>query len=434
MRAKAFPSIVSALLLGATSLAWSQCGPSGCYVHPAPANRSPSLPDAVRRATASTVRIIHQEASEASLGSGTLIATDDDASWILTCGHLFTEPGKTRIQIGGQASEGRVIAIDRRHDLALVRTSRLRGRPITVSAASQRGGELVACGFGGTGVLRAIRGVITGYATAQGASSPSLRIRGAVRSGDSGGPVFDLSGRLVAVIWGQRAGETYAMGGGPLRRILAKLPSRERTLKPVERRPAETPRDRDDAWKRQIERQIDRLGNRPAASIPEDLAPEDLARRDDLRDLSARWDRRFERLRGEVREGVADVPPTTTPSIATNVFAGLRRWGLSEALLAAGVGATPVAALMLGMRWWRTRRQRGASSQRRSDSQPVAIDTPPPPQQVVPETHYVSYERDEFARAHQWASEQLVRKFPGSVEMLTSLDSLIKQQLNGGES
>jgi len=64
----------------------------------------------------------------------------------------------------------------------------------------------------------------------------------------------------------------------------------------------------------------------------------------------------------------------------------------------------------------------------------VAVDTPPPPQRVVPETHYVSYEKDDYALAHQWASEQLARKFPGSVELLTSLDSLIRQKLNGASA
>ncbi|MEM6331314.1 MAG: hypothetical protein AAF790_13850 [Planctomycetota bacterium] len=40
------------------------------------------------------------------------------------------------------------------------------------------------------------------------------------------------------------------------------------------------------------------------------------------------------------------------------------------------------------------------------------------------------YETDAYAHAHQWASEQVARKFPGSVEVLTTLDSLIKQQMN----
>jgi hypothetical protein len=38
-------------------------------------------------------------------------------------------------------------------------------------------------------------------------------------------------------------------------------------------------------------------------------------------------------------------------------------------------------------------------------------------------------QRDDFARAHQWASEHVARKYPGATEMLSTLDSLIKQQL-----
>lgn len=63
---------------------------------------------------------------------------------------------------------------------------------------------------------------------------------------------------------------------------------------------------------------------------------------------------------------------------------------------------------------------------------PVAIDTPPHNTTVV-EQHYVPYQRDDFAKAHAWACEQLVRKSPELVESLTSLDSLIRQQLNASK-
>lgn len=64
---------------------------------------------------------------------------------------------------------------------------------------------------------------------------------------------------------------------------------------------------------------------------------------------------------------------------------------------------------------------------------PIAVDSPPPPQRVMPQTHYVPYESDRFAAAHQWACEQVVRKFPGSVEVIATLDSLIKQQMNASD-
>lgn len=65
------------------------------------------------------------------------------------------------------------------------------------------------------------------------------------------------------------------------------------------------------------------------------------------------------------------------------------------------------------------------------DSQPVAVDSPPPPQRSVPETHYVPIEKDSFAKAHQWASEHVARKYPGATEVLQAQDSLIKQFLAG---
>jgi hypothetical protein len=60
---------------------------------------------------------------------------------------------------------------------------------------------------------------------------------------------------------------------------------------------------------------------------------------------------------------------------------------------------------------------------------PIPVDTPPPPQRTIPETHYVSVEKDSFAKAHQWACEQVARKYPGATEILQAQDSLIKQYL-----
>jgi hypothetical protein len=61
--------------------------------------------------------------------------------------------------------------------------------------------------------------------------------------------------------------------------------------------------------------------------------------------------------------------------------------------------------------------------------QPIVVDSPIPPQRTVPETHYVPIEKDSFAKAHQWASEHVARKYPGAAEILQALESLIKQYL-----
>ncbi len=60
---------------------------------------------------------------------------------------------------------------------------------------------------------------------------------------------------------------------------------------------------------------------------------------------------------------------------------------------------------------------------------PIVVDSPIPPQRSVPETHYVPIEKDTFAKAHQWASEHVARKYPGAAEILQALESLIKQYL-----
>jgi hypothetical protein len=38
-------------------------------------------------------------------------------------------------------------------------------------------------------------------------------------------------------------------------------------------------------------------------------------------------------------------------------------------------------------------------------------------------------EQDSFAKAHQWASEHVARKYPGATEVLQTQESLIKQFL-----
>lgn len=404
-------ALLSGVLLAlVAATAAGQCGPNGCYVARPPASVSGP------RTHESIARIVHHEASGDAIGSGTLVASDEKAGYVLTCAHLFESAGRTEVQLAGQSFAARVVAMDRQHDLVLLETQGGVGRPVEVTELSTSG-VFTACGFGSTGELRCIRGPVTGLATATGATEPSIRIRGAVRSGDSGGPVFDAAGRLVAVVWGQRGGETYAMGGAPLRAILKRMRRPLERLEPVERTPPAESKPEADPWRDEVEKRLAQLADQPRPE-PASL-PDDLARRGDLQSLASRWDQRFDQLRSEV-----------TVNVAAPIGEQVRRWLGAESLFAAvAVGGPLGLALWAGVAWLR-RRSSGSQTVRQRERK-VAVDTPPPPQQIVPETHYVSYEKDDFARAHQWASEQLARKFPGSVELLTSLDSLIRQQLNG---
>jgi len=116
------------------------------------------------------------------------------------------------------------LAVDHGNDLAVLEIARPQRPPLRI-ARTELSGPLSAGGFGGDGRYRAITGPVVGYSTALGARSPSLRIRGQVRGGDSGGPVLNRSGELVGVVWGVRSGTSYAMFGQPLKQLLARIQS-----------------------------------------------------------------------------------------------------------------------------------------------------------------------------------------------------------------
>jgi hypothetical protein len=60
---------------------------------------------------------------------------------------------------------------------------------------------------------------------------------------------------------------------------------------------------------------------------------------------------------------------------------------------------------------------------------PIAVDTRSVPPRIVTETHTVEVPDNHFAHAHQWASEQIMRKWPGATEVVAAQESLIKQHL-----
>jgi hypothetical protein len=303
-----------------------------------------------------------------NLGSGTLIARDAAHGYVLTCAHLFREGvGQLMVRFSnGRGYPAQLLARDAVHDVALLRINRPEIEPAVFDPQSAQG-MLTACGFGGNGRLHAVRGPIVGAATSAGARYPSLCLRGSVVPGDSGGPVFNAAGKVVGVVWGVRDGVTFAMHGTPVRDLLQRIVARREEAKP-----------RDES---------------PPRMVPVDPQPK--------------------------RQESHIAKPQAAP---IGDFAALTM----TKLLVVSLGvSSPVSAAIIAAGFLLRRRVR-----HRSETKTIAVDSPPLPQQIVPETHYVPYERDAFAKAHQWAAEQVARKFPGAVEILTALDSLIKQQLN----
>jgi hypothetical protein len=202
------------------------CG--GVFSDAAVANPSP-VPSLQGRGAVASCRITnHLPNGVIDVGSGTLIdvSADRQRGLVLTCAHLFTEgTGTVVVEFPGQPTHGaNLLAIDRNADLAALAIARPPVAPSSVALNIDSATQLTACGFGANGQFRAVAGPIVGAAQSQG--QVSLQLRGAVRSGDSGGGVFDSAGRLAAVVWGESGGVTYASTGAPLRSFLERVVGR----------------------------------------------------------------------------------------------------------------------------------------------------------------------------------------------------------------
>jgi S1-C subfamily serine protease len=402
--------------------------------------------------------------ADGTMGSGTLVGSTDTIGLVLTCSHLFNS-SKSNIVVSfpsGRRFSADLIDLDRANDLAALAIRRPDVQPLVVSE-NEPTGVLTACGFGPNGVFRSVSGAVAGHPTAAGATYPSTTIVGAVRPGDSGGGVLNTQGQVTGVVWGQRDGQTYATCGQPVREFLTCV---RRKLfgspvvasKPITRQPPALPGIRSpefdwQTWTGELDTRIRALDSKKqdkgdylqpgdlnrflkiddAAKITNQLAPRSEVE-SKLKSIAAKFES-VHNVVDTVREHVDQIAGDRT-SILEGVSLGkyaVGALGLSGPLAAAVI----IAGGLFGRRI-KTRLSRLESvigipksiSQRSTpEFQPIAVDSPPPPQRTVPETHYVPVEKDSFAKAHQWASEHVARKYPGATEVLQAQDSLIKQFL-----
>jgi hypothetical protein len=428
---------------------------------------------------------------DGTVGSGTLISKNDATGLVLTCSHLFdgaesnTSAGNIIVAFpNGSRFGARLIDRDPANDLAALLIQPPEAEPLTVDD-SEPTGVLTACGYGGNGQFRPASGAVAGAVQAVGATFPSLKIGGAVRPGDSGGGVLNRAGQLVGVVWGCRDGETYLTCGRPLRNFLDRvLPGRQRAgsrspSRSDDRTPDQTgPEDGParqptidwQAWRDDIDSRLAALDakkqdrgdylqagdlNAYAKKSESQRAVEQVEQSSTNRIESLRT-AIHDRIENRIEERIATANPGLTSGLSLGKML-VGALGLSGPVALAVI----IAGGLIGRRVKRhTTRVRSKTPGRaggciidpssNSNSttspsapgsaggsnssthfRPIAVDSPPPPQQTVPESHYVPVERDDFARAHQWAREQVARKYPGATEVLSTLESLIKQQLAG---
>ena len=375
---------------------------------------------------------------DGTVGSGTLISANDSTGMVLTCSHLF-DTSTTDIIVefpSGRRFGARLIDRDPANDLAAVLIRRPDVEPVTVDDGEPEG-TLTACGYGGDGQFRPVRGTVSGAVQAVDATFPSLKIRGAVRPGDSGGAVLDRAGRLVGVVWGCRDGETYLTCGRPLQEFLNRILGERASARgqsPNQETNNDSPTIDAQAWRDEIDSRLAALDAKKQ-DRGDYLQVGDLnnyAPRDEVTKIVDANSEHIEALRTAVFDRIEQRISTLSPGLMQGMSVGkilAGALGLSGPLAAAVV----IAGGLAGRRLKQGGSQSSNPQPSTLDSQPrpIAVDTPPPPQKTVPESHYVPVERDDFARAHQWAREQVARKYPGSTEILSTLESLIKQQLAG---
>lgn len=153
-----------------------------------------------------------------SMCSGALI---DDRGTVATAYHCVASGGRPKVTTrGGQVALGRVRAVDRALDLAVIDVPGLAGQPwLSVRPDEPELGDVVSAlghPFGVTapagfleGTLRwsMTRGVVSAI------GSHAIQFSAPINPGNSGGPVVDESGAIVAIV-SRRTGGSEGLGFG----------------------------------------------------------------------------------------------------------------------------------------------------------------------------------------------------------------------------
>ncbi|HXV33974.1 MAG TPA: MarP family serine protease [Gaiellaceae bacterium] len=187
-----------------------------------------------RAASESVVKLQGTACGVGTQGSGWVVRS----GLVATNAHVIAGHGGTRLFApNGQVLQARPVYVDATNDIALLRVRGLGATPLRTNAQADRSRPVALLGYPQNGPLTATAATAGAARTVLSPDAYGQRtrprvvvpLRGPVRPGESGGPVVDRRGRVVAMIFGgtrDRAGG-YAVpvelvldaAAGPLRRV-----------------------------------------------------------------------------------------------------------------------------------------------------------------------------------------------------------------------
>ncbi len=172
------------------------------------------------------VRVIVQDKTARSHGSGTLVAVTESFGLVLTNWHVVRDATAPPLVLfpDGFQSAASIARVDRDWDLAALVIWRPRANPIPLAATPPRPGELLAIAGYGKGQYRVATGRCTQYLS-PGTRHPFelVELAASARQGDSGGPILNERGELAGVLFGSAFGRTTGSHSGRVRQFLAPL-------------------------------------------------------------------------------------------------------------------------------------------------------------------------------------------------------------------
>lgn len=146
-----------------------------------------------------------------ALGSGTLVDANGKLGLVVTNWHVVDgAAGEITVAFpSGFRSGAKVLKVDRDWDLAALAIQKPPVQPVPLSNQPPQPGEALTIAGYGSGRYRAATGRCTQY-VAPGPNFPyeMLEVGVAARQGDSGGPIFNSSGQLAGVLFGEGGGRT----------------------------------------------------------------------------------------------------------------------------------------------------------------------------------------------------------------------------------